>query len=55
MPQPVALPPRPVQALLEQNDALNIDAETGMPTWDGMVPVDYDMAVDWLLEIDARS
>ena len=55
MPQPVVLPPRPVQALLDQNEALAINADTGTPTWDGMVPVDYDMAVDWLLELDARS
>jgi len=54
-PPPVVLPPRPVQALLDQHEALDIDAETGTPTWDGMVPVDYGMAVDWLLELDARS
>ena len=54
-PPPVVLPPRPVEALLDQNEALDIDAETGTPTWDGMVPVDYDVAVDWLLEIDAAS
>jgi len=54
-PPPVVLPPRPVEALLEQNEALNIDAETGTPTWDSMVPVDYAGAVGWLLEVDARS
>jgi len=54
-PPPIVLPPRPVEALLDQNEALDIDAETGTPTWDGMVPVDYDVAVDWLLEIDAAS
>jgi len=54
-PPPVVLPPRPVEALLDQNDALNIDADTGTPTWDGMVPVDYAGAVGWLLEFDARS
>ena len=54
-PPPVVLPPRPVAALLEQNDPLNINAETGTPTWDGMVPVDYAGAVGWLLEFDARS
>ncbi len=54
-PPPVVLPPRPVQALLDQNEGLNIDSETGTPTWDGMVPVDYDAAVDWLLELDVAS
>jgi len=54
-PPPVVLPPRPVEALLDQHEALDIDADTGTPTWDGMVPVDYDGAVGWLLELDARS
>jgi len=54
-PPPVVLPPRPVEALLDQHEALDIDADTGTPTWDGMGPVDYDGAVGWLLELDARS
>jgi len=57
MPLPVVLPPRPVEGLLQQNEELNlsIHGKTGQPTWDGMVPVDYDAAVEWLLEIDATS
>ncbi len=55
LPPPVVLPPRPVEGLIQQNKELEISihGETGQPTWDGMVPVDYDTAVEWLLEIDA--
>jgi len=55
LPPLVVLPPRPVEGLIQQNEELEISihGETGQPTWDGMVPVDYDTAVEWLLEIDA--
>ena len=43
----------PVQALVAEHDALalKITAETGRPGWDGITPVDYAGAVDWLLEL----
>ncbi len=57
LPPPVVLLPRPVEGLIQQNKELEISihGETGHPTWDGLVPVDYDLAVEWLLEIDATS
>jgi len=57
MPPPVNLPPHPVQGLKLMNKELelSIHAETGMPTWDGMVPVDYEVAVDGLLELKSSA
>ena len=52
-PTAVVLEDHPVQALVAEHDALalKITAETGRPGWDGITPVDYAGAVDWLLEL----
>jgi len=57
LPPPVSLPPHPVRGLKLMNKELklSIHAETGMPTWDGMVPVDYEVAVDGLLELKSSA
>ena len=52
-PAAVALEDHPVEALVAAHAvlALKITAETGRPGWDGITPVDYAGAVDWLLEL----
>jgi len=49
-PPPLRLPGQPVPRLLNQQQDLPISAETGKPTWDGTVPVDYPVAVEALLD-----
>ena len=54
-PEAVALEDWPVEALVAEHEALAlpITAEAGRPGWDGITPVDYAGAVDWLLELGA--
>ena len=53
MPEPVMLVDQPVEALVTLHDemALPITEEASRPRWDGIIPVDYASAVDWLLEL----
>ena len=52
-PEAVILEDRPLEALVAEHAALAlpITAESGRPGWDGITPVDYAGAVDWLLEL----
>ena len=52
-PETVVLEDHPVEALVEEHEALalTITAQTGRPGWDGITPVDHAGAVDWLLEL----
>ena len=52
-PETVVLQDHPVEALVAEHEALAlpITTESGRPGWDGITPVDYAGAVDWLLEL----
>ena len=52
-PEAVVLEDNPVEAMVAEHEAmaLAIAAENGRPGWDGITPVDYAGAVNWLLEL----
>ena len=56
-PKMVPLPDDPLEALVGQNEALELGIveETGLQSWDGMFVADYGGAVEGLMDVRSSA